>query len=54
MDKEVEHQNYGDTLDHIEKGVLERIKHREDTGDTDDVIHSMAETRGVETAISLD
>ena len=54
MDKEVEHQNYGDTLDHIEKGVLERIKHREDTGDADNIVHSMAETGSVEIAISLD
>ena len=41
LDKEVEHKNYGDTLDHIEEGVLERIKDRENKGDAGDVIGSM-------------
>ena len=54
LDKKVEHKNYGDTLDYIEEGVLERIKHGEDAGDADNVVHSMADTGGKETHVSLD
>ena len=54
LDKEVEHQDNGDTLHHVEEGVLQGIEGREDTGYADHIVQGVADTCSIEEATSTD
>ena len=43
--EQIEDKNNADSLANIEEGMLERIKHNQDSGEADDIIDNMINSR---------